>query len=432
MSNNPFTVPNAAPFYPEYPLFMVGAFARQWEFNGWKPESLSWKHGCYIHAGLSGPGQVLFRGPDTEAFLSSIFVNNFSRFKVGAAKHAVACDDRGLIVGHGVLQRLAADEFRLFVGGTWPSYQLGLSSYDVEQEIQNNYLFQIAGPNAQKIIEAASGEDLGDVKFLRFRNISVAGHTAEIMRIGMAGTLAYELHGPIAEGPAVYQAIVDLGAQFGLERLGWKTYTVNHAEGGFPQQIWTFLPATHDIADFRAFESAGGSAQYRIGSEPLFAGSVDPANLRARYRTPQEVGWQRSVQFDHDFIGREALEREAANPRRTIVTLVWDSDDVIDVYASLFRSGEEYKYIELPSAPHLRGPLAYADHVVKGGRDVGVSSGVAYSYFYRQMISHATIDIEQAVIGNEVVVKWGDHNGKIKDIRAHVERFPYLTEGSNR
>ena len=43
----------------------------------------------------------------------------------------------------------------------------------------------------------------------------------------------------------------------------------------------------------------------------------------------------------------------------------------------------------------------------------------------------ATIDIDQATIGNEVVVQWGDYGGRIKNVRATVERFPYLSEGRN-
>ncbi len=56
------------------------------------------------------------------------------------------------------------------------------------------------------------------------------------------------------------------------------------------------------------------------------SGSVDPADTRARLRTPVEVGWTRAVKFDHDFIGRAALEEEVADPRRTIATLRWNPE----------------------------------------------------------------------------------------------------------
>jgi glycine cleavage system aminomethyltransferase T len=77
------------------------------------------------------------------------------------------------------------------------------------------------------------------------------------------------------------------------------------------------------------------------------------------------------------------------------------------------------------------GIIGHADHVVKGGRDVGIASGVAYSYHFRKILSHCTIDIDQAEIGNEVIVRWGDHGGAIKDIRAQVAQYPYLTENRN-
>jgi glycine cleavage system aminomethyltransferase T len=75
--------------------------------------------------------------------------------------------------------------------------------------------------------------------------------------------------------------------------------------------------------------------------------------------------------------------------------------------------------------------MAHADHVLKDGLRVGVSSGTIYSYFCREVLSMGCLDLEVSDIGTEVVVHWGDHGGPIKEIRATVERFPYLTEGRN-
>jgi len=41
------------------------------------------------------------------------------------------------------------------------------------------------------------------------------------------------------------------------------------------------------------------------------------------------------------------------------------------------------------------------------------------------------IDLEASQIGTELIIQWGDYGGKIKDVRATVGRFPYLTEGRN-
>lgn len=419
------TFPLAFPADSGARLFQInGGMARAWEFNGWKRESLSWKNGCYIHAGLSSPaGQSIFRGPDVIEFFSRMCVNSFAKFSIGTAKHAIMCNDEGFVVGHGVLQRNGPEEVQFFVGGSWPSYQCAKSELSVEEEVLQRYLFQVAGPTALATLQKATGEDLSDVGFLRFRSTRVDGLEANILRVGMSGTLAYELHGPLDEAPQVYDAVCRAGEEFGLERLGWRTYLVNHVEAGFPQQIWTFDTPVHGDPGYAEYLSHFPDPAAFM---PVYSGSVDPADRRARYRTPFEIGWGKTVRFDHDFVGREALEMERDNPKRQIVTLIWNPDDVLDIYASLLRPGEEYKTLDLPTTPHATGFLAHADHVLKDGKRVGWSSGTIYSYYYRQVMSHCTIDVDQAEIGNEVVVQWGDFGGRIKDVRARVERYPFI------
>ena len=47
-----------------------------------------------------------------------------------------------------------------------------------------------------------------------------------------------------------------------------------------------------------------------IAKTHKISGSVDPADMRARFRTPVEVRWHNMAKFDHDFVGREALATE--------------------------------------------------------------------------------------------------------------------------
>jgi glycine cleavage system aminomethyltransferase T len=379
---------------------------------------MSWKTGCYIHAGLSSTGPVSIKGPDAEKYLQSLVINSFAKFPVGSMKHAVMCNEAGLITAHGIIERKADDEFQSFAGGPpGPMPPLDVP-YDVEVERLDQYLFQIAGPTSLDVLEKVTGESLRDIGFLRFRDSTINGIKTEVGRIGMSGNLAYELHGPIEDGPAIYDAVYQAGQEFGIERLGWGTYLVNHVEGGFPQITWTFVPAVDPELwpMMRTFFPASGS--------------VDPDNIRARTRTPVEVRWHNMAKFDHDFIGRDALEAEIAYPKRTTVTLRWNTDDVMDTVDSLFRPGPAYKPIDLPYAPQ-RWPMAHADHVTRDGREVGVSSGTIYSYYYREVLSMGCVDLDVSPIGTDVVVQWGDYGGPIKDIRATVERFPYLTEGRN-
>ncbi|MFD2858216.1 hypothetical protein ACFSZS_30490 [Seohaeicola zhoushanensis] len=332
----------AHPFYTDHVMYhahdkgLAVPTVRAWAFNGWRKEALSWRTGCYIHAGLSGTGPVSIKGPQAKDYLQGLVINSFEKFPVGAMKHAVQCDDHGLITAHGIVSRLAEDHFESWAGGPPGPTPMTNVGYDVEIKVQDKHLFQVAGPTSLHVLEKATGESLRDLKFLRFRDITVAGIRCEIARLGMSGSLAYELHGPMEDAAAVYDAVYEAGKEFGIERLGWGTYLVNHVEGGFPQHTWTFISALPEAKWPRAMR------RWEV------SGSVDPMELRPRLRTPVEVRWENMAKFDHDFIGQDALAAEIADPKRRTVTLKWNHDDVLDVFASLLRNGEPYKSFDFP------------------------------------------------------------------------------------
>src|SRR5205823_1476042 len=133
-----------------------------------------------------------------------------------------------------------------------------------------------------------------------------------------------------------------------------------HVEACFPTPSVDFIPAIfgEDEREFRdRYFSENAQDIYRTTD-----GSFEYSDISELYRTPVELGWKRNVKPDHDFIGREALEPEVANPKRTIVTLIWHSDDVAEVYASLFRkTATPFKYMEMPR--NLLG-CVFADKVL--------------------------------------------------------------------
>jgi glycine cleavage system aminomethyltransferase T len=412
------------PEYPDVKLYMNVAMKGMmpWEADPWKETTMSWKESSYIHSGISGP-EIIFEGTDAQKVLSAASINDVYKWKLGFSKHLVQCDENGLITNHGLVTRDSETRFRMFAAYPVPIMRQIKPGMDVKFSMKEIFIFQFAGPKSLQILEMTTGENLRDVEFLQTRPTRIPGIPCEIevSRIGMAGTLAYELRGIAEYGSAAYDAVYQAGKPLGMKRLGWKCYVVNHVEGGFPQMTCTFTLA--DVANPDYMKNSDPREKYQALA---ISGSVDPENMRARFRTPSEVGWSWMAKFDHDFVGRKVVEAEAKNPKRTIVTLRWNPDDVIDIYASMFKPGEEYKTIELPCGqPQPAG--GHADHVTtKDGKKIGISSGTTYSYYYREVISHGTIDVDQASIGNEVIIHWGDYGKRIKEVKATVERFPYL------
>jgi glycine cleavage system aminomethyltransferase T len=137
------------------------------------------------------------------------------------------------------------------------------------------------------------------------------------------------------------------------------------------------------------------------------------------------------VKFDHDFVGREALEQLAESPGRRKVTLAWNGEDVARAMGSLFTKGEAAKYIDLPLSNYSTWPN---DKVLHGDDLIGVSTFSGYSYNERSMLSLAIVDTD-VEYGAEVTLVWGEENGGSAkpvverhvqcDIRAIVSPCPY-------
>jgi glycine cleavage system aminomethyltransferase T len=400
-----------------------GATFEPWEFTDWIDESMSWKDALYI-GDWSPLAKMRVTGRDALKFFSTIAVNSFAKFDAGQAKHIILCNSSGKIMGEGVLMKLAEADY-LFTSGpgvAWADFQFRKGHYDAEasQIGPRQFILQVQGPNSLFVMEKATGESLRDIGFMRFRDTEIGNVRCTTLRQGMAGEIGYELHGPIQHAQEIFNSLLEHGRDYGIRRLGGRTKMVNHVEACFPTPSVDYVPALfgEEEKEFTAaYFSSNAQANYRKTD-----GSFEYSDVSALYRTPVELGWRKNVKFDHEFIGRAALEPEVANPKRTIVTLVWNADDVTAVYASLFRSETPYLYMEMPR--NVLG-CVFADTVKKDGRIVGISTSRCYSYYFRQMLSLCVLDVGLCEPGTEVSVIWGRPGRPQKEIRATVAPAPY-------
>jgi syringate O-demethylase len=139
------------------------------------------------------------------------------------------------------------------------------------------------------------------------------------------------------------------------------------------------------------------------------------------------------MKFDHDFIGREALEKMSKNNHRQKVTLALDDNDVTRTLASTFQKHNRAKFIEWPSAVYTMHPF---DKVTVDCKTVGVSTWIGYSSNEGKMLTLAVLDAEHAEPGTEVEFVWGEEDGGSRKptverhtqtkIRATVSPVPYV------
>jgi vanillate/3-O-methylgallate O-demethylase len=414
------------------------------EYSNWRDEQRAWRESCVLFDQSHHMVEQLVEGPDALKLLSHLAINSFAKFPVERAKQFVPCSYSGHVIGDGILFHLEQNKL-LFVGrapsANWIEFHAKTGGYNVTTSkddrspsrtggkavTRNHYRFQIQGPNAKQVIEKLNGGPIPEIKFFAMDYITIAGRKVRALRHGMAGAPGLEIWGPYAEGDEIRAAIVKAGADFGLTEVGSRAYATNTLESGW---IPSPLPAVYTDPRMKSYREWLPAASYEgTGS---IGGSFNSSNIEDYYMTPYELGYGPFVKFDHDFIGREALEKIVDKPQRRKVTFAWNADDVVKDFKSMFEPGKEhYKYIDLPLSNYTS---ASYDRVHVGGKTVGVSMFAGYSYNERSMLSLGVVDPDVA-IGNEVTLVWGEEGGgsqkttverhKQIEIRAIVSPVPY-------
>jgi vanillate/3-O-methylgallate O-demethylase len=242
----------------------------------------------------------------------------------------------------------------------------------------------------------------------------------------MSGTAGLELFGPYEEGDEIRAAIVEAGDELGLREVGSRVYATNTLESGW---IPCPLPAIFTGEDMEAYREWLPAQGYE-GTGSL-GGSYYSDDIADYYLTPHDLGYWGFVRFDHDFIGREALEQLGDEPKRRKVTLAWNGEDVAGAMHTLFGRDDPVKYIDLPLSNYSTWPY---DKVLHDGDMVGISTFSGYSFNERSMLSLAIVDSD-VEIGTEVTLVWGEEGGgsakpvverhRQAEIRAVVSPCPY-------
>jgi syringate O-demethylase len=368
-------------------------------------------------------------GPDALELLSRLGVNSFEGFATDRAKHFVPCTPDGYVIGDVILFALGESAYNL-VGRApalnWIMYHAETGDYDVRVELdqrtamrsdglRKSYRFQVQGPNAMQVIEKVLGRVPPELPFFHMTTVTIAGRSVRALRHGMAGQPGWELFGPWDDREPVREAIVTAGEEFGLRQVGGRAYSSNTLESGW---IPSPLPAVYSSDSLKPYREWLPANGYE-GSASI-GGSFFSPRIEDYYFTPWDLGYGNYVKFDHDFIGREALERIAKGQHRQKVTLALDDEDVTGALGSMFQKSGRAKFIDWPLAVYSMHPF---DCVTVDGETVGVSTFVGYSANESKMLTLAVVDAEYAEPGTEVTFVWGEEDGGTAKptVEAHVQ-----------
>ncbi|HEY4355269.1 MAG TPA: hypothetical protein VGN16_05950 [Acidobacteriaceae bacterium] len=413
------------------------------EYGNWRDEQRAWRESAVLFDQSHHMANIYVEGPDALKMITHLATNSFANFPVNRAKQFAPCSYDGYVIGDGILFHL--EENRLvFVGrapaANWIEFHAATGGYDVHIEkddrspsnpkgnavIRSCYRYQIQGPNAWQVIEKLNGGPPPDIKFFNMDAINIGGRKVRALRHGMAGAPGLEIWGPYQEREEIRQIIIEAGKDFGIVEVGCRAYATNTLESGW---IPSPLPAVYTGDKMKAYREWLSASSYE-GTGSL-GGSFVSSNIEDYYMSSYALGYGPFVKFDHDFIGREALEAMSRQPQRKKVTFAWNPEDVVKVWASMLEKEDVYKYIELPLANYAS---ASYDQVLLNGKPCGYSMFSGYSYNERSMLSLGVVDPDIEV-GTEVTLVWGEPDGGTRkktverhrqtEIRAVVSPVPY-------
>ncbi|MGW6034915.1 vanillate/3-O-methylgallate O-demethylase [Gordonia terrae] len=403
------------------------------EFSNFRREVIAWQNTAVLFDQSHHMVNLWVSGPDALKLFTDTGINSTAKFPVDSAKQFVPVSPEGGVIGDGILFRLAEEEF-VFVGrapvANWLTFY-AQKGYNVEirnddrspsrpygkQVTRDVWRFQIQGPRAWEVIEKVNGGPVEQVPFFRMGTMDIAGEQIRTLRHGMAGAPGLEIWGPYDSYDRVREAILEAGREFGLEPAGARAYSCNTLESGW---IPSPLPAIYTSPELKDYRQWLGADSYEAIN--ALAGSFVSDNIEDYYLNPWELGYGSFVKFDHDFVGRSALEAIDPAQQRRKVTLAWNAEDVAELLSSPLKvGGPTYQFFDLPNANYGSSNFDVVQDA--DGNQIGVSMFTGYSANERKALSLATVNPD-VPHGAEVEVVWGEPNGGSKKTTVqHHEQF---------
>ncbi|MFG2276391.1 sarcosine oxidase subunit alpha family protein [Streptomyces chartreusis] len=193
-------------------------------------------------------GKIDVQGPDAAVFLDRLYTNMMSTLKVGMIRYGVMCRPDGMVFDDGTVIRVAQDRFLITTttGNAaavldwmeewhqteWPELKVHCTSVTEQWAT-----VALVGPKSREVLgslapELAVAND--DFPFMAWRETTVAGITARVCRISFSGELAYEINVSPWQALALWEAVHEAGAPYGITPYGTETMHVLRAEKGYP------------------------------------------------------------------------------------------------------------------------------------------------------------------------------------------------------
>ncbi len=296
---------------------------------------------------VSHMGEARVRGADAVRLLDRVMTNEMASLRAGHARYTVMCQPDGGCVDDVIVYRMGDAEFFICLNASnaakdiaWLRTHAQGLAVEVVDECSRWAQLALQGPKAEEILAKVTALPLAGLRRFAFAEGVVAGAAGCVVsRTGYTGSPGFEIYLPADAAVTVARALLEAGRPLGLIPTGLGARDSLRLEAGYPLY-------GHEISETIS---------------PIQAG----------------LGW--AVKFSKpDFIGREALRRQAEGGPASSVTFFSLDDRRIArqgaaVFAGDLRVGEVLSGTQSPTlGKPIGSALVAAGQAAAGGLTVDI------------------------------------------------------------
>jgi len=331
-------------------------------------------------------------GPDALRLVDRVITRDATKLKPGQVFYTPWCDEHGKVIDDGTVHNLDDGTYRWTAADPqlrWLRQNSAGLDVSVEDVSESTAAVALQGPLSRDVLEAATGESFGDLRYFRRRassfKIGRKKIAVDVSRTGYTGDLGYELWVAADHAVDLWNALTAAGAPFGIRPAGMLALDAVRLEAGLILLEVDYTSARHAM------------------------------NPEQNY-SPSEIGLGRLVSLDKaDFVGRLALQREAraGGPPRRLVGLQLEWSDIEGLFSAQGLPPAISPVVDRSPRP-----------VYVGGRLIGKATSVGWSPILKQAIALATVPPSHEAPGSHVDVEWSveGRRGRVASTVVDLER----------
>ena len=239
---------------------------------------------------ISNFAKYLVTGDNSEEWLNSIFANNIPK-EIGKSCLTPLIGKRGGIAGDFTITRLEKNVFLIIGSGMAERYHQRFFKEvpllpGVDMKSQTNELcgFNIAGPMSREMLSRLTNSNLSNKSFpfMTSRKIKLFGLEVVALRVSFTGDLGWELYCKTENQKVLFNGLLEAGKDLGIGPVGSRALMSLRVEKGYGSWSREYSP------------------EY----------------------WPQEVGLDRLIKLDKNFLNKDCYVKIMNKPPREVLKLI--------------------------------------------------------------------------------------------------------------